>query len=84
MTVPANSAVYQETVEASGTSDLLVQKYTNGNMHAVFTPEQVCAAFEAMVYWLDTGTPPGDDFFPTDLGFNNGYVPLEWPHPATN
>lgn len=84
MTVPANSAVYQETVEASGTSDLLVQKYTNGNMHAVFTPEQVCAALEAMVYWLDTGTPPGDDFFPTDLGFNNGYVPLEWPHPATN
>ena len=67
MTVPANSTVYQETVEASDASNLLVQKYTEGNMHVVFTPEQVYAAFEAMESWLNTGIPPDDDFFPTAL-----------------
>lgn len=82
ITAPANSTVYQETVEASGASDFLVQKYTNGNMHAVFTPEQVCAAFEAMEYWLDTGTRPSTDFFPTALGFDNDYIPPDWPQPT--
>lgn len=81
MTVPANSTVYQETVETSGASDLLVQKYTNGNMHAVFTPGQVCAAFEAMMYWLNTGTRPCDDFFPEAEGFLPNYEPPEWPQP---
>jgi len=83
MTVPANSTFYQETVETCGASDLLVQKYTNGKMHAVFTPGQVCAAFEAMVYWIDTGNQPGVDFFPETLGFDNGYVPPDWPQPTT-
>ena len=82
MTVPANSTVYQETVEASGASNLLVQKYTEGNMHVVFTPEQVYAAFEAMESWLNTGIPPDDDFFPTAMGFDNGYTPPDWPQPT--
>jgi pimeloyl-ACP methyl ester carboxylesterase len=82
MTVPANSTVYQETVEAAGASDLLVQKYTKGNMHAVFNPEQVCAAFEAMVYWIETGNPPGDEFFSEEYpGFDNAYEPPDWPQP---
>lgn len=89
MTVPANSTVYQETVETSGASDLLLQKYTNGKMHAVFTPGQVCAAFEAMVYWLNTGIRPSDPSFwedpdpNVDLGFDNSYVPPDWPQPTT-
>ena len=82
ITVPANSTVYQRTVEASGASDFLVQTYTNGNMHAVFTPEQVYAAFEAMEYWLDTGIRPSRDFFPTNLGFDNDYIPQDWPQPT--
>ncbi|MCK5013968.1 MAG: hypothetical protein KAS66_09120 [Candidatus Omnitrophica bacterium] len=82
MTPPANSTVYKETVEASGALDLLVQTYTDGKMHAVFSPEQVYAAFEAMVYWLDTGNRPGDEFFPESLGFDNDYVPQDWPHPT--
>lgn len=82
MTVPANSTVYQRTVEASGASDLLVQTYTDGNMHVVFTPEQVYAAFEAMEYWLDTGIQPSSDFFPTYLDFDNGYTPQDWPQPT--
>jgi pimeloyl-ACP methyl ester carboxylesterase len=82
MTVPANSTVYQGTVEASGASDLLVQTYTEGNMHVVFTPEQVYAAFEAMEYWLDTGIRPDSDFFPIDLGFDNDYTPPDWPQPT--
>lgn len=82
MTPPANSTVYQGTLEASGASDLLVQKYTNGNMHAVFTPQQVYAVFKAMEYWLATGTRPGDEFFPTGLGFDNDYVPPDWPQPT--
>lgn len=81
MTAPANSTVYQETVEASGASDFLVQKYTKGNMHAVFTPKQVYAAFEAMEDWLDTGTRPSTDFFPTALDFDNDYIPPDWPQP---
>jgi alpha-beta hydrolase superfamily lysophospholipase len=79
MTVPANSTVYQETVEASGALDLLVQKYTEGNMHVVFTPKQVYAAFKAMKYWLNTGTRPNDNFFPTAIGFDNNYIPQDWP-----
>ena len=79
MTVPANSTVYQETVEASGALDLLVQKYTEGNMHVVFTPKQVYAAFKAMKYWLNTGTRPNDNFFPTAMGFDNNYIPQDWP-----
>ena len=85
MTVTANSTVYQETVKTSGASDLLLQKYTNGKMHAVFTPGQVCAAFEAMVYWLNTGIRPSDPNFwedpdpNVDLGFDNSYVPPDWP-----
>ena len=82
LTVPANSTVYQETVEASGASDFLFQTYTNGNMHSVFTPEQVCAAFEAMEYWLNKGTRPGSDSFPTDLDFDNDYIPQAWPQPT--
>lgn len=82
MTVPANSTVYQGTVEASGASDLLVQTYTEGNMHVVFTPEQVYAAFEAMEYWLDTGIRPDSDFFPIELGFDNDYTPPDWPQPT--
>ncbi len=82
MTPPANSTVYRATVEASGASDFLVQTYTNGNMHVVFAPEQVYAAFEAMNYWLDTGNQPGDEFFPMEHGFDNSYVPSDWPQPA--
>ena len=82
MTDPANSTVYQGTVEASGALDFLVQRYTNGYMHVVFTPEQVYAAFEAMESWLDTGTQPGDDFFPTALGFDNEYIPQDWSQPT--
>lgn len=82
MTLPSNSAVYQETVETSGASDFLVQTYTNGNIHAVFTPEQAYAAFEAMEYWIDTGIRPDDEFFPTDLNFDNDYVPPDWTQPA--
>lgn len=82
MTVPANSTVYQATVAASGASDLLVQAYTNGNMHVVFTPEQVCAAFEAMEYWLDTGKRPSNKFFQEKYGFDNSYVPQDWPQPT--
>ena len=89
MAVPANSTVYQGTVEAASASDLLLQKYTNGNMHAVFTPAQVYAAFEAMVSWLETGNRPSDPSFwehpdpNVDWGFDNSYVPPDWPQPTT-
>jgi pimeloyl-ACP methyl ester carboxylesterase len=82
MTIPANSSVYQGTVEASGASNLLVQTYTEGKMHVVFTPEQVYAAFEAMESWLDTGIRPSSDFFPTVLGFDNEYTPPDWSQPT--
>ena len=82
MTDPANSTVYQGTVEASSASNFLVQRYTNGYMHVVFTPEQVYAAFEAMEYWLDTGIRPDDDFFPTALDFDNDYIAPNWLQPT--
>ena len=82
MTVPANSSVYQKTVERVNKSHFLVQKYTNGSQHVGFTPKQVMAAFEAMEDWLDTGNRPGSEFFPEDLGFDNDYTPPPWPQPT--
>lgn len=82
LTIPANSTLYQQTLEESGHADLVVQKFTNVNKHVGFNTDQVLALFAAMEYWLDTGLRPGNDMFPEDLDFDNDFEPPAWPSVA--
>jgi pimeloyl-ACP methyl ester carboxylesterase len=75
------TSAYLETVAATGKADHLVRVFTDRVGHCNFTPEQVRATILAMDAWLDSGTPPGDAFFPTDLEFVHGYEPGPWPQP---
>jgi hypothetical protein len=75
----AQEAVYRETVEAAGKGDLLVQVFTDAVGHCVFTPDQLVSAVTAMESWLDTGTPPGPQFFPAAQGFVRDFEPPAWP-----
>jgi pimeloyl-ACP methyl ester carboxylesterase len=77
----AQEAAYGETVEKTGKEDRLVQVYTDGVGHCVFTPDQLNSAVAAMNHWLDTGMKPGAEFFPAAQGFVPGFVPPPWPHP---
>jgi alpha-beta hydrolase superfamily lysophospholipase len=77
----AQEAAYGETVEKAGREDRLVQVYTDGVGHCVFTPDQLNAAVTAMNHWLDTGMKPGPAFFPEAQGFVPGFVPPPWPQP---
>ena len=58
--IPAHLAVtnYDNMVRANGNSKWLVVKYTNGQGHCQFTPEQLAYAFNALRAWAATGTAP--------------------------
>lgn len=73
--------VYYESVAAQGREDLLMRVYTSRPGHCNVTPTQVLAMFEAMESWLDTGTAPGAEAFPTDLEFVLDFEPGPWPQP---
>lgn len=72
-------SVLRDTVKAANKEDMLVQAYTDGQWHCGFTGPQLPTTIQAMDYWLDTGTKPGPEFFPSALGFIPGYVPPAWP-----
>jgi len=69
------TADYLETVQDAGREDLLVRAYSSLPGHCNFTVPQMLHVFEATVDWLESGIPPADDDFPTDLGFEPGYSP---------
>jgi pimeloyl-ACP methyl ester carboxylesterase len=58
--IPAHLAVtnYDNMVRQQGNSQWLVVKYTNGQGHCQFTPEQVAYAFKSLRAWAATGTAP--------------------------
>jgi pimeloyl-ACP methyl ester carboxylesterase len=81
---PNHESAYGTTVEREGNSDLLMQQFSLGNGvangHCTFSSAQVIAGVDAMMDWLDSGSPPDPSaFFPEALGFVPGYVPPPWP-----
>ena len=80
LVLPAHESALCETVADAGKSDLLVQVFTDGIGHCVFTQDQWLATIEAMESWLDDGGKPDEGFFPTDLRFIND-TPPAWPQP---
>ncbi len=55
--IPASYAVtnYDNLVHQKGTDKYLVVRYTNGQGHCNFTPQQIGAAFDALRVWAATG-----------------------------
>jgi hypothetical protein len=74
----ANESAYRAQVQWWGCQDRLVQVYSKGIGHCVFTSEQLLATLEAMESWLNTGTKPDAAFFPEQKGFDNTFVPPPW------
>jgi pimeloyl-ACP methyl ester carboxylesterase len=75
----SHQAAYRALVDAAGAGDKLVQAYVPTG-HATFSAEQYLATLAAMEHWLDTGIQPDASFFPESVGFDNGYVPPDWPY----
>ncbi len=55
--VEAQSA-YHDTVAAAGSSDKLVQAYTDERAHTGQSPPELAAALDAVVQWVEKGTKP--------------------------
>jgi pimeloyl-ACP methyl ester carboxylesterase len=77
-----HGTAYRELVESVGRGHLLAQVYTNGGSHCLWRPEQLVAAADAMVAWLETGVRPDSDAFPSEMGFLPGYEPGPFPQSA--
>ncbi len=77
---PAHISEYNETVAAAGSSDQVVNVYTDGVGHCAFTPTQTLAAVAAMQAWIDTGVAPDPESFPAGDGFVE-FTPPAWPQP---
>jgi len=58
--IPPRLAVenYDYMVHAQGKEKNLVVKYTNGQGHCQFTPQQTAEAFDALRSWVNTGRRP--------------------------
>jgi pimeloyl-ACP methyl ester carboxylesterase len=82
--IPNNESAYRTTVKQHGNRKLLMQQFSTGNgvvnTHCTFTPAQILAGIDGMMYWLDTGKRPDPAvFFPPALGFDPNFVPPPWP-----
>jgi hypothetical protein len=73
-------SAYRAQVDWWGCQDRLMQVYSKGIGHCVFTSEQLLTALEAMENWLNTGKRPDAAAFPEALGFDNAFVPPPWPY----
>ena len=82
--IPNNERAYRTAVKQHGNPKLLMQEFSTGNgvvnTHCTFTPAQILAGIDAMIYWLDTGNRPDPSvFFPPALGFDPSFAPQPWP-----
>ncbi|MCI0434023.1 MAG: hypothetical protein L0271_10270 [Gemmatimonadetes bacterium] len=53
-----NESAYRQVFERAGTLRFLFQAYTNQGGHCLFSQPESLAVFEALMKWIDTGTPP--------------------------
>lgn len=80
----ASERMYLDTVRAAGREELLVQRAVRRAGHCSFTADEVRAAFEDLVRWVEEGVRPEGDDLTGDLT-NVGLrftVPLEPDDPA--
>jgi pimeloyl-ACP methyl ester carboxylesterase len=68
-------SIYQSIVQAAGRGDHLVQVYTTGVGHCLFSDEQLVSVLDAMNSWLDTGIAP-DPQDPAVFPPSQGFAPL--------
>ena len=71
----SQSQAYGASVSAAGREARLLQLYTNGNGHCIFTGVQVLTAVAQMDAWVQTGVRPDMSAFPAALGFVPGFLP---------
>ncbi len=71
----ARESGYYELAEQTGSLGNLVQVYTNGVGHVVYSSDQLQSALDAMQNWLSKGIKPDASFFPESQGFDNSFVP---------
>lgn len=76
-----HEAAYKATVDAAGRGNSLYQAYTTGIGHCNFTPQQTLTAIGALDRWVLTGDRPTAAQFPAALGFDQTFVPPDWPQP---
>jgi hypothetical protein len=53
-----NQTLYRNLVDASGHSDMLVQRSIDRYVHCVFTPTELATAFSDLVAWVEFGIKP--------------------------
>jgi hypothetical protein len=51
-------SAYRETVTAAGSSDHLVQAYTDERGHVLQSPPEVAAALDSLMQWIEKGAKP--------------------------
>jgi hypothetical protein len=51
-------SAYRQAVTAAGSSDRLVQAYTDERGHALQSPPEVAAALDSRMQWIEKGTKP--------------------------
>jgi hypothetical protein len=51
-------AAYRDTVAAAGSTDRLVQAYTDERAHTGQSPPELAATLDALVQWVEKGTKP--------------------------
>src|SRR5262249_26577539 len=51
-------SAYRETVTAAGSSDRLVQAYTDERGHVLQSPPEVMAALDSLMQWIEKGAKP--------------------------
>jgi heat shock protein HslJ/pimeloyl-ACP methyl ester carboxylesterase len=70
--VPAwTVASYDELAESVGSGNLFALRFVDANGHCTFSPDQLGAAINALVTWIDGGDPPppGELAVPVDNPF---------------
>ena len=75
---PAHESAYRDTLKSAGREALLVQTFTNGVGHCLFSEAQLGDAVAAMESWIESGKPPAADAFPDRDGFMPGFRPPPW------
>ncbi len=56
-----HESAYRETLESAGTSDYLVQFFTDESEHSVLSISEYATVLHALVDWVETGKKPDDD-----------------------
>lgn len=76
----SHESAYRAAVQSWNCSENLVQTYVSAVGHCAFTPKHLLAALTAMEHWLDSGKAPDASFFLEAQGFDNRFVPPDWPN----